>query len=278
MSNFVLLSPLPFELLILLGIALLISASGFIRLVNFVSIGYAFSIAAMGIISTILFYQTPSVLAILHALILVLYGLRLGIYLLSREKSPNYRKELEEQKQQYKHVTLFRKFFIWIGVAILYMIMYSPSLFHFDMVRKGLGEPMTALTIAGIAIMLLGIGLESLADLQKSIYKAKNPKRFCDVGVYKIVRCPNYLGEITMWVGNTMAGVAALSGIIHWSFALLGLICIVLIMMGSTKRLEKKQDERYGTDPEYQKYIKTVPVLFPLLPIYSLKNVKVYIE
>jgi len=52
----------------------------------------------------------------------------------------------------------------------------------------------------------------------------------------------------------------------------------VLIMMGSTKRLEGKQEERYGDREDYQRFIKKVPVLFPLLPIYSLKSVRVYLE
>ena len=60
--------------------------------------------------------------------------------------------------------------------------------------------------------------------------------------------------------------------------ALIGLVCIVLIMMGSTKRLEKQQDGRYGEQLAYQKYAQSVPVLFPFVPIYSLKNVRVYLE
>ena len=59
--------------------------------------------------------------------------------------------------------------------------------------------------------------------------------------------------------------------------AFLGYVCIFLIMLGSTRRLEMKQDERYGTNSEYQTYTRTVPVLFPLLPIYSLRNLKVYL-
>jgi hypothetical protein len=36
--------------------------------------------------------------------------------------------------------------------------------------------------------------------------------------------------------------------------------------------LENTQDERYGVQPEYQAYIRTVPVLFPFIPVYSLKK------
>jgi hypothetical protein len=57
-----------------------------------------------------------------------------------------------------------------------------------------------------------------------------------------------------------------------------GTVCIVLIMMGSAKRLERSQAERYGNLPAYNEYIRTVPVLFPFVPIYTLRNVRVYLE
>ena len=49
-------------------------------------------------------------------------------------------------------------------------------------------------------------------------------------------------------------------------------------MIGSTKRLEKSQGERYGALSEYQEYIRRVPVLFPFVPVYTLQNVRVYLE
>ena len=63
-----------------------------------------------------------------------------------------------------------------------------------------------------------------------------------------------------------------------WIASAVGLVCIVLIMVGSTKRLENTQDERYGGQPKYQDYIGTVPVLFPFIPVYSLKKVRVFLE
>jgi steroid 5-alpha reductase family enzyme len=92
------------------------------------------------------------------------------------------------------------------------------------------------------------------------------------------VRYPNYLGEITFWFGVFVSGTIGYKAWWHWTTAVTGLVCIILIMMGSTKRLEKKQGERYGDDAAFKNYVQTVPVLFPWIPIYSLGNVKVYLE
>jgi steroid 5-alpha reductase family enzyme len=126
--------------------------------------------------------------------------------------------------------------------------------------------------------MFGGLILEALADAQKSRFKAQNPRQFCDVGLYRRVRCPNYFGEIMLWIGNWVVGFAFYTSAMQWIASLVGLICIVLIMMGSTKRLERAQDERYGAQSAYQEYARTVPVLFPFVPLYSLKHVRVFLE
>jgi steroid 5-alpha reductase family enzyme len=123
-----------------------------------------------------------------------------------------------------------------------------------------------------------GLGLEALADWQKARFKSRFPGQFCNVGLYRLSRCPNYLGEILFWVGNWVVGLAFYASPLMAIISLIGVVCIVLIMMGSTKRLELTQAERYGSRPDYQHYVKSVPVLFPFVPVYSLQNVRVYLE
>ncbi|MBN8217567.1 MAG: DUF1295 domain-containing protein [Spirochaetes bacterium] len=260
------------------ALTLAISATGFIRLVYFVSIGYAFSITALAVLAGALFYRQLGPLAWAHLGLLALYGVRLGTFLVSRERSPSYQTELDEVQRRNRKMSIFTRFGIWISVALLYLCMFSPGLLRAHALAQGRAEPLPWLTILGLAVMAGGLGLEGLADFQKSRFKKTAPKRFCDRGLFRLVRCPNYLGEITIWSGSLLAGISAWNHPLQAVPGILGTICIVLIMMGSTKRLETKQDARYGSDPEYQAYVKKVPVLFPFLPIYSLKNIKVYLE
>lgn len=129
-------------------------------------------------------------------------------------------------------------------------------------------------TIVGATIMALGILLESAADFQKSQAKKAKPFRFCDKGLYKIVRCPNYLGEVLFWTGVFVSGINIYASVWQWIGAALGYVCIVYIMFGGARRLELRQNRNYGEDPEYQVYVKKTPILLPLVPLYSVAKYK----
>ena len=122
--------------------------------------------------------------------------------------------------------------------------------------------------------MVCGVALESAADIQKNNAKKINPRRFVDTGLYRIVRCPNYLGEMIFWTGVLISGIGAVSTIGQWVVVLIGYIGIIFVMFSGARRLEIRQNKNYGNDPEYQKYVKTVPILVPFIPLYSVEKYK----
>ena len=126
----------------------------------------------------------------------------------------------------------------------------------------------------GAAVVLCGILLEAVADAQKSAAKKINSKRFVDTGLYRLVRCPNYLGEVTIWTGALLSGIGASLTWWQWLIAAIGYLGILYVMFSGARRLELRQDEVYGSDPEYQAYVKRTPILLPFLPIYSVKKYK----
>jgi steroid 5-alpha reductase family enzyme len=94
-----------------------------------------------------------------------------------------------------------------------------------------------------------------------------------DTGLYRIVRCPNYLGELILWTGVLLIGLGTLS-VGQWVVAAIGYIGIVYVMFSGARRLELRQNKTYGADPEYQAYSKKVPILLPLIPLYSVVKYK----
>ena len=269
---------IPSETIMLFGVALLMSGRGFYQTVHFISTGYGFSIAGMALLSMFIFRQNLAWYSLLHLMLLATYGLRLGIYLVRREFQPSYRKELKSVQERSSGISFMQNVLIWIGVSILYVLMFSPALFSLVNPPMRLSPLAVISQVVGLLFMTGGLAIETLADQQKSAFKAKFPNQFCNIGLYGWVRCPNYLGEILFWIGNWVMGLIFYTSILRWIAGLVGLICIVLIMIGSTKRLERAQFDRYDLLPEYQKYIQTVPVLFPFVPVYTLKNVRVYLE
>lgn len=269
---------IPTAALPLFILTLLVTLVGFYRRVYFISIGYGFSIAAMSLAALFIFRDHLTLLLLIQAGLLIAYGARLGSFLLHREfAQATFKKQAQEIHEQNKS-NRSRDVFIWLGVSILYVVMFSPTLFMLATQPADLPSWSPIAQVIGLIIMAGGLLMEALADRQKSAFKAANPKSFCNVGLYQFVRCPNYLGEIMVWVGQWVASLPAYTSPLRVVFSLAGLICIILIMMGSTKRLEESQGLRYGKLPEYQQYTRTVPVLFPFVPIYSLKNVRVYLE
>ncbi|MDD6465602.1 MAG: DUF1295 domain-containing protein [Coprococcus sp.] len=258
------------KFLILFIVALLISSIGFKKFVWFISLGYGFSIAGIGVALLIMFYKELTPVTVILSVLLIVYGCRLGGYLMIRErKSTSYQTTMKNDIKDGSDMNLFLQIVIWITCAFLYVCEAAPVFFRLENKMK----PDTT-AIIGTVIMAFGILLESASDLTKNKYKKEHPERFCDVGLFKLVRCPNYLGEVLIWTGVFVSGVTALHGVLQWSAALFGWICIVYIMFGGARRLELRQNKNYGSDPEYQAYVKKTPILIPFIPLYSVAKYK----
>ena len=256
--------------LILLAAALAVSSIGFKKYVWFISIGYGFSVAAIGIALLIMFNTTITVGTLCACLLFIIYGLRLGGYLMIREiKSTAYNEKMKKEIKSGKGMNPLIKCCIWISAALLYACETSPVLFRLE---NNSGTDF--LVIIGAVISVTGVIIESLADYQKNAAKKKNPGRFVDTGLYKIVRCPNYFGEMLFWTGVFVGGINIYSGVPQWFSAVLGYVGIIYVMFGGARRLEIRQNKTYGNDSEYKEYVKKTPIMIPLVPIYSVEKHK----
>jgi steroid 5-alpha reductase family enzyme len=258
-----------------LGICLLASSMGFKKTVWFISIGYTLCILLLSITTIIIWNKDLQLFNYFQLIGLGFWASRLGFFIVQRERNQTYLSAVKDQTDASQQQPLGVKVIIWISVCVLYTCMFYPSLAS---LVKQTNSQANIISWIGVAVLWIGILVEGVADFQKSLFKKSNPRLFCNTGLYSWVRCPNYLGEIMVWTGNIIVGISFFNYWWEWVMAFVGWACIVLIMMGSTKRLEIKQEERYGGDSNYQNYIKRVPVLFPWIPIYTLKNINVYLE
>jgi steroid 5-alpha reductase family enzyme len=260
---------------IILAVCLVLCAVGFYKFVYFLSIGYGFAVAGGGIAIFVIalvngwLKSTPLLLSAIGQMALfIAYGVRLSGFLLVREiKNATYRKTLKEATGDNKKMPIFVLATIWIFCAILYAAQVSPMLFNYYN-----GDVNFIVTLVGMGISVLGLILESVADHQKSVQKKANPNMVATKGLYRIVRCPNYLGEIIFWTGIFVSGVATYANVGQWVIAIIAFVCIVYIMFNGAQRLEKRQMKRYGNMEEYNLYANKTPIIIPLLPIYHLNK------
>ena len=268
---------MPWSLLgILLAVCAVMCAVGFYKFVYFLSIGYGFAIAGGGIAVLIMYLinptNTPVWIVLVETALFIAYGARLSGFLLIRElKNASFRKTDVAKdtlaKNNEKKMPVFVLAAIWITVAVLYTMQVSPMLFRVVNNSSDVIVP-----VIGFAISIFGLVLETIADNQKSEQKKARPDMVATQGLYKIVRCPNYLGEITFWTGVFISGITAYKTFGQWLVAILAYVCIVYIMFNGAQRLEKRQMARYGDNEEYNEYANKTPIIIPLLPIYHLNK------
>jgi steroid 5-alpha reductase family enzyme len=268
---------MPWALLgILLAVCAVLCAVGFYKFVYFLSLGYGFAVAGGGIAILVMYLLNPTAvplwLVIIQAALFVAYGVRLSGFLLVRElKNASFKKtdvaKSTLAKNKDKKMPIFVLAVIWIFVSILYVAQVSPMLFRYSNAKEDIVVP-----LVGVGISVIGLVLESVADIQKSAQKKARPDMVATKGLYKIVRCPNYFGEIVFWTGVFVAGVTAYAGVGQWLTAILAYVSIVYIMFNGAQRLEKRQSARYGTNEEYLSYVSSTPIIIPLLPIYHLNK------
>jgi steroid 5-alpha reductase family enzyme len=107
-----------------------------------------------------------------------------------------------------------------------------------------------------------------IADRQKSAFNAKpeNKGRFISTGLWSWSRHPNYFGEIVLWIGVAIIALPILRG---WQWVtLISPVFIILLLtrISGIPLLERRADQKWGNEAEYQSYKARTSVLVPLPP------------
>jgi hypothetical protein len=93
------------------------------------------------------------------------------------------------------------------------------------------------------------------------------------ISQYIKVRFPEMQGDVFRLGAAVISGIGTVTGW-QWALVALGYLLIAYVMFSGARRLEIRQNKNYGADPEYQQYVKTVPILAPFVPLYSVEKYK----
>ena len=198
--------------------------------------------------------QLRSIIAIILVLI---WALRLGIFLFVRVLKAGEDRRFREVKQN------FSKFLVWWSVSALWVFLTAAN--ALTMIINNVSFTDDFYFYFGLSLWLIGFSFEAIADEQKRRFKSdkKNKDAFISTGLWGLSRHPNYFGEILLWVGMA---VIALPTLIGWQYVTLIspiFIYFLLTKVSGVNLLEDRANQKWGGTEEYESYVKKTPVLIP---------------
>ena len=186
----------------------------------------------------------------------VLWAVRLGSFLFLRIKKDGEDKRFRAIKPS------FTRFFMtwtlqgtWVSMCLLCVL---------TAISSASGIVVNLLFCIGLFLFVLGFGLEIVADSQKSKFRGdpKNKDLFITTGLWALSRHPNYLGELTLWVGIAVMSFSSLSGLQYLSLISPVFIYVLLIYISGVRMLEDSGRKKWGHLQSYKNYINSTPKLF----------------
>lgn len=197
----------------------------------------------------------------IHSALVVAWAIRAFAFFAYREfiNWPQLHQKVVEVNDQ---APLASKLVCWTVLPFLYTAMVVPCLCR---LRKNIAWGIVGKFAMGLQVV--GLTLETVADLQKSQFKGQVGQRnkWCNVGLWSLFTHPNYLGELLFWYGTFGAGIAACKTHVHRLMAIVGLVFINVVMKGAIDTLGEKQIRKYGDMAEFQKFRRSHGVLGPKL-------------
>ena len=194
---------------------------------------------------------------IILSLLIIVWAVRLGSFLFIRIKKAGEDIRFREIKKSPS-----RFFMTWTLQGMWVSICSACAL-------AGIanGVEINSYFYTGLLIFTLGFITEIIADNQKSKFRKDpiNKDKFITSGIWKYSRHPNYLGEITLWLGISVISFSSLQGL-----ELLTLISpiftyLLLVYVSGVRILEYNGNKKWGHLENYNDYKKNTPRLIGFL-------------
>ena len=192
--------------------------------------------------------------------LIVVWAVRLGTFLLQRVLRAGKDERFDEIKRSFPRLLLtWTLQGLWVSLTLAAALAAITA----D-VRQTLGVP----AFVGLALWSFGFGIEALADAQKRRFRSDpaNNGLFIQRGLWSWSRHPNYFGEILLWTGIAVIAAPVLRG---WQWATMispVFVALLLTRISGIPMLEKRADEKWGGQEDYESYKRNTSVLIPRPP------------
>lgn len=195
---------------------------------------------------------------IVLALVLI-WSARLGTFLFKRILKEGKDGRFDELKPYF-----LSYLFVWTLQGLWVSLTLAAALVIITTSAK---MPLGFFAFVGFTIWLIGFFIEGVADAQKSKWRAnpENKGKFINVGLWSKSRHPNYFGEIIIWIGIAFIALPVLYAWQFFSLISPVFVTILLTRISGIPMLEKRADDKWGGEDDYEEYKKNTPVLIPKL-------------
>jgi steroid 5-alpha reductase family enzyme len=204
--------------------------------------------------------EPPSLRELIVSLLVVIWSLRLSFFLYLRIHRTGKDGRFDQLKTSpIRFLVPWTLQGLWVFLTMIVVIVINSQ-----------ADSAPALGIwdgIGLSIWILGFGIETIADNQKKAFNTEpnNQGKWIDSGLWSYSRHPNYLGEILLWTGIAFFGISCFTGLERVAWISPIFIYLLLTKVSGTPILDKRALEKWGNDPEYQKYRDNTPALIPRL-------------
>ena len=203
----------------------------------------------------------PSHNQVLSTTFSVMWATRLGAFLFTRILVHKKDSRFDAiKKNYYSFLLAFTVQSMWCFLGQLPLLIGNSNTDDKDRLTW---EPMD---ILGRTLFVFGLAFETVSDAQKTAFQADpaNHGKFITEGLWSLSRHPNHFGEICLQLG-TCISVSRLFRSKLDNLAWLGPMFTTFILMrvSGVPMLEKAGLDRWGSDPQYLKYLQNTPILVP---------------
>ena len=197
--------------------------------------------------------------SILLSTLVVIWAARLGTFLFSRVRKAGKDDRFDELKPSF-----IRFLNVWTIQGLWVTFTVAAALVAITATNR---KEMDLFAVIGLLVWVFGFSIEVVADTQKRRFSAdpENKGKFIQTGLWSRSRHPNYFGEIMLWIGVAIIALPVLRG---WQWVgLISPVFVTLLLTGvsGVPMLEKKADQKWGGQEDYEAYKARTPVLIPRL-------------